>query len=73
VVGAVDLTVKYTLDTTKAQGFGIDYAIGDVASISSVPLPPSLPLLFGGLLGLLFVSRGMPRVKATGTAAVGAK
>jgi hypothetical protein len=72
VVGAVDLTVKYTLVTTNAaQGFGIDYAIGDVAT-SAVPLPPSLPLLFGGLLGLLFVSRGMSRVKATGMAAVGA-
>jgi hypothetical protein len=72
VVGAVDLTVKYTLDTNGAQGFGINYAIGDVATTSAVPLPPSLPLLFGGLLAFLFVRRGMPGVKATGTAEAGA-
>ena len=52
--GPTDLTLYYDLTASSAMGAGIDYVLGYTPATAPVPVPPTLPLLLGGLIGLAF-------------------
>jgi len=56
LASGVDLSLNFSL-TASSESAGISYAIGDTAGTAPVPLPPTLPMLLGGLVSLMFVRR----------------